>query len=243
MSSYLSLATGVAILAGSANATLFSFRSDDHHTPGDFTFFGTNDLITSSPSMPGVELLIDDNNGVLAPVVLDVTFEASFQITHAMSVSLGGGLFSHVYSFGGTFGFRDAAGALVLSATIDNGVFSALGTGSTWFPTATAMGTDGMADGATADVTYTWMGDTLADYGLRNGQSSTGHDDAAFTFTFINPVMASAITLDSQTFLPNADWESEGSYSGSANNFIPAPATAALALAGLVSAPRRRRTA
>ncbi|MFA6043994.1 MAG: hypothetical protein WC718_03330, partial [Phycisphaerales bacterium] len=115
------------------------------------------------------------------------------------------------------------------------GALSALGTQNAWGSTGGIDATD-----ITGQVTYTWFGPDLPAYGLFNGQSSVGIDDATFTLTNLQTVGAGpGVTLGSGG-LPGAQWVAEGSYSGTAR-FVPAPGAMALAgLGGLIMSRRRR---
>jgi hypothetical protein len=224
----------VAGLAASANAGIFSFASDNDHTSFTFTGFGG---AVGDAADPGdvFALLIDDDNGILTPLTYEVEFNADFAIDYVGSVDLGGGLFVHTYSLDGEFGYYDASGAPVLTATIDHGALTALGTAASWLSTSTVLG----ADGDASDVTYSWHLDDNADYGLFTGSSVGPADDAAFTLTFLQSGQGSGVVLGSD-MLPDDEWVSEGSYSGSAT-FVPAPGTMALlGGVGLMLGRRRR---
>ncbi|MCL4741327.1 MAG: hypothetical protein KJZ54_03910 [Phycisphaerales bacterium] len=223
----------VAGLATAANATLFSFASDVDHT--SFTFAGMGGLVADAmdPSEP-LTLLIDDTNGPGAPIALSVEFNAGFEIAHLGSIPSGGGNFVHAYSLDGFFEFRDGSGALVLSAVVEGGSLTALGSATSWYSSGALFG----ADGAGSSVTYTWHGANIPDYGLFTG-NSIDPDDAAFTLTFLQSDPGMGVALG-QDMLPAMHWVSEGSYSGSAF-FIPAPGSLALLGFAAIGAARRRR--
>lgn len=225
----------VAGLATAAQAdVLFSFASDTNHT--DFTFAGMGGGVSDAedPTDP-VRLLIDDGNGGMLPLTYDVEFGADFDISYAGSVDLGGGLFVHSYSLDGEFGFYDGSGAPVLTATVSHGALTALGGASSWMSTSTILS----ADGAGADITYTWHLADEADYGLFTGSSVGPADDGAFTLTFLQNAAGSGVGLDVD-MLPDSEWLSEGSFSGSAT-FIPTPGSLALlGGAGLLLLARKR---
>ncbi|MCW5775715.1 MAG: PEP-CTERM sorting domain-containing protein [Phycisphaeraceae bacterium] len=230
------LTTAVATVAGmaaGANATLFSFASDVDHT--SFTFRGLGGFVGDAmdPSEP-LTLLIDDTNGPGVPISISVEFNAEFGIKHLGSVPSGGGTFVHVYSLDGAFEFRDAAGGLVLSATVTGGSLTALGGAKSWYSAGSIFG----ADSIDTDVTYTWHGPNMPAYGLFTG-SSIGPDDAAFTLTFLQSDAGMGVELG-QDMLPSMWWMSEGSYSGSAF-FVPAPGSLALLGMGVLATVRRRR--
>ncbi|GIK20026.1 MAG: PEP-CTERM sorting domain-containing protein [Leptolyngbya sp. PLA2] len=230
------ITTSLAALAGlatAANASLFSFASDVDHT--SFTFMGTGGFVGDAmdPSEP-LTLLIDDTNGPGAPITLSIEFNAAFEIAHLGSIPSGGGNFIHAYSLDGSFEFRDAFGALVLSAVVEGGSLTALGGAASWYSSGAIFG----ADGAGSSVTYTWHGPNIPDYGLFTGDS-VDPDDAAFTLTFLQSDGGMGVALD-QNMLPAMWWRSEGSYSGSAF-FVPAPGSIALLGFGALAAGRRRR--
>lgn len=229
---------GIAIvvgLAASANAGIFSFASDNDHTSFTFTGFGGS-VGDAADSTDVFELFIDDDNGPLPPLTYEVEFEAAFSIAYAGSVDLGGGLFVHSYFLDGEFGYYDtASGDPILTAIIGHGALTALGTAGSWLSTSTVLG----ADGPASDVTYVWHGSDIPDYGLFTGASVGPDDDAAFTLTFLQHDGGSGVGLDS-AMLPESQWVSEGSYSGTAH-FIPAPGSMALlAGTGLMLGRRRR---
>lgn len=225
----------VGVLAGSSQAALFSFASDNDHT--SWTFTGGGGLVRDAqdPLDPQI-LLVDDHNGPLPAIPFAVEFQANFTIAHLASVPLGGG-FIHNYSLNGTFSFVDAAGNTLLSATVSNGAFTAIGGANSWYSTSTIQANDNPDGGS---VVYTWNGSAIPGYDLLPGQSN-GQDDMAFTLSALN-ARGLDVALDPQTFLPSAEWTSEGSYSGTARNFIPAPGAAMIATLGGLVALRRRRS-
>ena len=226
----------VAGLAASANAGIFSFASDVDHT--SFTFGGQgSSLGQAGDSTDLFELYIDDDNGLLDPLVYSVRFYADFVIDHAGSIEIDGGMFVHTYDLSGDFGYYNIdTGDPILTASINNGALTALGTYTRWLSTSTILG----ADGDASDVTYTWHLDDNPDYGLYNGESVGPADDAAFTLTFLQTNSGSGVKIGNSNKLPLVRWKSEGSYSGSAT-FVPAPGSLALlAGVGLVLGRRRR---
>lgn len=223
---------GLAALAGTANAALFSFASDTNQT--DFTFGGFDKSVhdAQDPNDP-VQLLIDDDNGPLPALVFDVEFDADFVIGFVGSNQVAPGIFTHSYSLNGSFTFSGASGPL-LKVSITDGAMVALGGRDTWGSTDTILGSDNPGS-----VEYSWLGSDLPGYGVFNG-TSVGIDDASFTLTFLNSALGSGVTLDGTTFLPNAEWTSEGSFSGTAF-FVPAPgAVGLIGLAGVLGLRRRR---
>lgn len=233
MTAQVGMVAGLAtlgLLAGSANAALFSFASDTNQT--DFTFAGFGNQVSDAqdPTDP-VVLLVDDDNGPLPALAFNVEFDADFTIQHRGSTQIAPGIFTHSYRLDGTYQFSNATGVL-LRVTIAEGAMVALGQQATWGSTDTILGSDDPGS-----VTYEWFGGDLPGYGVFNG-TSIGNDDAAFTLTFLQTAAGLGVGLDAN-FLPNNEWKSEGSYSGTAF-FVPAPgALALLGAAGLVA--RRRR--
>ncbi len=230
---------GLALVAGlavSANAGIFSFASDVDHS--SFTFGGQGfSLGNAGDSTDLFDLYIDDDNGMLDPLIYSVQFQADFVIDHAGSIEIDGGLFVHTYDLFGEFGFYDAdSGDAILTASINNGALTALGTETSWLSTSTILG----ADSDASDVTYVWNLADNPDYGLFNGASVGPADDAAFTLTFLQTENGAGVEIGSRNRLPLTSWSSEGSYSGSAT-FVPAPGSIALlAGAGLILRRRRR---
>jgi hypothetical protein len=233
-------AVGLAVAASSAHATLFSFASDNDHTSYTFGGFGQFVSNASDPS-DRFTLLVDDDNGPLPALTFDVSFRFDGLLNHIASVPLGGGTFLHTYSLSGvqggpaSFGFFDALGNPVLTAVFAGGLFTAEGGQASWGSTAGIQGGD-----ITGQVTYTWFGPTNAAYGLFSGASSIGIDDAAFTLTFLNSGGNPGVGLGPTAPYPGSEWQSEGSYSGSAR-FIPAPGVLTLAGLGAGLLIRRKR--
>lgn len=226
----------VGCLASSSQAAFFSFASDNDHTSWTFTGMGASVRDAQDPADPQI-LLIDDHNGPLPALPIAVEFEANFTISYLASVPLGGGAFIHNYALNGSFEYLDASGAVLLHCDVMNGALTALGGEFNWYSTSTIQANDNPNGGS---VVYTWNGPALPEYDLIPGQS-LGRDDMAFTLTSLN-FEGGDVTLDRQTFLPNVQWVSEGSYSGSARNFVPAPGAAVIAGLGGLLAFRRRRS-
>jgi hypothetical protein len=230
---------GLLLAAGGAQATTFSFASDVDHT--SWTFTGVGALVNAAldPGNPQT-LLVDDDNGPNPALTFAVEFRANMVLQHAASVPLGGGQVFHIYNVAAapegpsSFGFYLPDGSPLLTAVFNNGVFRNVGGAGFW-----GTGANFSASDLSGSVTYTWFGPDLPQYGLFNGQSSVGLDDAAFTFSNINSGQGPGVALNDANY-PGAPWSSEGSYSGTAH-FVPAPGTLALlGLGGLISARRRR---
>src|SRR5262245_26725118 len=116
----------VGCLVSSSQAALFSFASDNDHTSWTFTGAGAMVHDANDPTDPQI-LLIDDHNGPLPAIPMSVEFQANFTIAYLASVPLGGGAFVHNYSLNGSFSFLDAAGAALLTCTVQNGSLTAIG--------------------------------------------------------------------------------------------------------------------
>ena len=227
----------VGCLVSSSQAALFSFASDNDHTSWTFTGAGASVRDAQDPLDPQI-LLVDDHNGPLPAIPFAVEFQADFTISYLASVALGGGSFVHNYALNGTFSFLDALGNTLLSATVSNGALTALGGQTSWYSTATLQANDNANGGS---VVYTWNGAAIPGYDLLPGNSQ-GQDDMSFTLTALNGAGASGVQLDRTSFLPSGEWTSEGSYSGTGRNFIPAPGAAMIAALGGLVALRRRRS-
>ena len=224
-------ATTMAAFAGLAQAATFSFASDTNQTDFTFAGFGSNVSDANDPTDP-VTLLVDDSNGPLPALEFDVEFDADFTIGYVSSAMVAPGVFTHNYSLNGSFTFSNMTGT-ILTVNIADGALIALGGQSNWGSTDAILGSDDPGS-----VEYIWSGGDLPAYGVFNG-TSVGTDDAAFTLTFLQTALGSGVSLGTD-FLPNNEWVSEGSYSGTAF-FVPAPgATALLGLSALVAARRRR---
>ncbi|MBC7771893.1 MAG: hypothetical protein H7210_05320 [Pyrinomonadaceae bacterium] len=237
MSYRLLFLAGAGLIAGAAlpaHAAFFSFASDADHA--SWTFAGNgNGIRDGQDALDPQILVIDDNNGPLAPLLLTVEFQAEFTIQYVTSIAFAGG-FIHTYQLDGTFTFLDATTNLpLLSCAVSNGAMTALGGRDSWYTTSTLQVSDNPSGGS---VAYTWFGPNTPAYDLLNGVS-IGPDDMSFTLTVINNAGGTGVPLG-QDHLPSVPWQSEGSYSGSAH-YIPSPSAAGLlALAGL-SLGRRRR--
>ena len=230
----------IAALAGTANASFFSFASDNDDQSWTFSGMGGG-MFDAADATDALTLLIDDNNGPLAPLELSVEFDADFALTYVASVAIGGGNFLHTYTVDGMFTFDDAnSGDQLFQVDFTGAVLTAPGGENSWSSTAAALGSDTFTD-----VTYTSFVE-FADYGVFEGES-VGPDDFGFDLTVLNTSGeipfgdpdALGVDLD-PNFLPAAQWWSEGSFSGSAT-FVPAPGSIALlGLGGLVAFRRKR---
>lgn len=224
----------IAAAALPAQAALFSFASDIDHTSWTFAGNGSSVRDAQDPFDPQF-LLVDDDNGPAAPIPFSVEFEADFRIQYLASVPMGGGVFIHNYQLDGSFAFLDSMTNLpLLTCTVVAGAMTAMGDSTSWFTTSTLQVNDNPFGGS---VAYTWFGGDLPAYDLLNG-TSIGPDDMSFTLTVINHDGGTGVPLG-QDHLPSVNWQSEGSYSGSAH--VPSPSAAGLlALAGLGLVRRRR---
>lgn len=229
---------GVSLAAASASATTFSFRSDDNHQR--WTLTGNGNTITADTQLQPYQLLIDDDNGPLAPVAFDVRLIADFSIA-LVNVTNVGGSSLYVYALNGGFSFVDFnTNAPILSGQVSNGAATNFGPAGTWGTSGNLQGND-LAPATS--VTYQWNGPTLPGHGVYTGQTSVGLDDFGFTLTALVSGAAAplpGVPLGSNG-LPIASWLAEGSFSGTAF-FLPSPGSAALAGLGLtLIAPRRKR--
>ncbi len=234
------------VAAGASADTFFSFASDD--SDQSWTFSGSGSSFTASiANSDPLSLLIEGGNSGPA-FALDVVMTGDITVRYVTTVAMPSGESLHVYSGSGSFDFSDTGGNLLMTLDIAAGSFTSFGTANAWGTSATFQSNDMFQD----QVTYTATAALIAAIpnpsavGLAEGPSLAG-DDFAFTMTSINSDgsipyggVAPGVALDGG-FLPNATWYSEGSYSGSAREFVPTPgASALLGLGGLAMARRRR---
>lgn len=250
---FMAMVAGGLVLAGAASqahATFFSFASDSN--PTTFTFGGTagngsGAFLVSDFSRPNsYTLLIDDDNGALPAIALTVEFHASLTASAGQSINIGGTRYLHTYDVTGTFGFFDAQGNALLTATIgpSAGTLVVPGTAGAWSTSGAVLGADSFAD-----VTYTVSQELIdllggateaAKYGLALGPTAPDkHDDFGFDLTVINGTPnGQGVALDVQTKAPTSAWQSESSFSGSS---VPAPGIAGMLLGAAMIGARRRR--
>lgn len=241
-----------AAIASPAQATLFSFSSNINSNA--YTFGGTAGTLGSFGitdfSRPNTFTLnIDDNNGPLPTLSIPVEFHASITASTGLSTNIAGNLWVHSYRVAGSFGFYDAAGAGLLTATVgptNPAVLTVPGSQTTWSSTGAVLGADTFSN-----ITYTASNQLIAamggaavaaQYGIFSGASGTPAD-FAFDLSVINAgAIGQAVAIDPTTKAPTSAWRSESSYSGSAGGFVPSPGAAVLfGAAGLLSMSRRRR--
>ena len=225
----------VLALAGTAHAQFFSIASDSDDM--NWALSGDGGDVFAAADV--VTLLIDDNNGPLDPLSMDVQFSADISISWVKSSDFGDN-FLHVYSAEGSFEFADMdTGDAMFTVSFSGAVFSSPGSENSWSSVASLLGSDGFTD-----VTYESFV-SLPAYGIFPGLS-VGPDDFGFDLTVLNDSGAlpyepgfEGVELDDM-HLPATQWWSEASYSGSAN-FVPTPgALVVLGLGGLVGMRRRR---
>jgi len=249
----------ILALAGTANASLFSFASDDDSS--QFTFRGTAGSGSTfgivngrDPAGTPVTLKIDDNNGALPTISLNVGFRANFTATFANSVGIAGAM-TYVYTVSGTFSFVDVnTGAALLTGSIganNPAALTILGSNTSWGSSGSIFDSDSAYNFAGAvmwtataglGTAITNAGANPTNYGIAAaGGTSNTPDDFGFTLTNLNS-NGGPVPITSPGRLPTTAWASEGSFSGSAINGIPSPGALTLVgLAGLIGTSRRRR--
>lgn len=243
-------------MTGVSQASFFSFASDSNNTLPTFKGTGASGssfTLNDAGASNQFKLLIDDNNGPLSAVALQSRFEADMRMQWAATTTLAGSTVLHSYnvsngSNGFAFRFLDLSGAELLRASIDGpsmGVFSVVGTNSSWSTTGGLTASDTFAS-VTWTATQalvnmmTAMGVNPSDYGIAAG-SSVAIDDFAFDLTRLVSAAGGSVALSDRKLPTGNFWTSEGSFSGSATAGIPTPgAVTLLAIGGLVAARRRR---
>lgn len=228
--------------AAAANAGIFSFASD--FSDQSWTFRGEFHgghfaLEDGTPTNDLMQLLIDDGNGGLDPLVFEVDFNMHFDVEYLSSSPIGGGKFLHSYVVEGDAGWYTASGP-VLELAAQGAILTIVGGETSWDSAGSVFGAD-----AWAGVTYTSYVDAPA-YGMYEGQNISPAD-FSFSITALNTsgvipydFSSPGAELDPSNMLPIDEIFAEGSYSGSAN-FIPAPGSLALLGVAGVAMQRRRR--
>ncbi len=232
----------VAGAAACAQAGIFSFASDfsDESWTWRGEFHGGHfALEDGTPPSDLMQLLIDDGNGGLDPLVFDVDFSAHLDVAYLGSSSIGGGKFLHSYTVEGDVGWYTAAGP-VLEMSADGALLTIVGNEFSWDSAGSLFGADSWAG-----VTYTSYVDAPA-YGMYLGQNISPAD-FSFTITALNtsgviPYDFSnpGAELDPTTMFPADEIFAEGSFSGSAQ-FVPTPGSLALLAGAALVGVRRRR--
>jgi len=254
----------LAVAAGQANATLFSFAANTNTNP--YTLAGTAGgaggagsafSITDFSRPNTYTLLVDDNNGPLPSISIPVELRVAFTASNGQNIVITPNvLYQHTYRVTGTFGFYDMMGNAIMTANIGSpgdttgasgAVMSVPGGLNTWSTAGAIVGND-----QSSVMTYTFMqglvnalggASTAAQYGLSVGSTTstgTGINSFGFTMSTINNgTMNAQVALDANG-VPTGTWRSSSSFSG-ATGTIPAPGAAALLGIGGLIARRRRR--
>ena len=252
-SSALGIAALAALgMAGSAQATFFSFASDMNSNA--YTFGGTAGTagsfsITDFSRPNTFTLLIDDNNGPLPTLSIAMEFHAALTAGAGHSTNIAGNVYQHTYSVSGTFGFFNASGAALLTAAIsaiNPAILTVPGSQTTWSSTGAVLGATSFSDitytATSALVTAMGGAAIAAQYGIFAG-SSAPPADFGFDLSVLNAgAIGQAVAIDPTTKAPTTAWRSESSYSGSAASFVPSPGSVMLfGTAAFIFGARRRR--
>ena len=225
----LTVFLAVITTASGASAATFSFASDtDTDSP---TFIYNDGFLKNYKQDVWVDLLIDlDDDGPDEPIVVENSlFSAMIELQYDSTQELPGGQYLQIFTASGTFSLWEECGCeMVFYANFFDAVFTSLSTDENSLgATATLQGSD-MGIGA---VDYA-PGPVLMNYGIR---SLIEPEDFAFTLTDLNGG-AGALISGGEI----ADFDAEGSYSGSAA--VPAPGGFfTLLTTGSLALTRRRR--
>lgn len=230
----------LALIAGSANAAVFSFATDT--AVNHWTFFGgaSNGQITNG-IIPGGGLSLQvDDNGPLPTLTFATRLQAHYSLSYVGSTPTDNGQYVHNYLVSGQFTFLDTSnGSPLLTTSFTNGEFAVQGGEHSWNTTA-SLNAEVLRG---ASLSMFWNGDSLAGYGLDHN-SSVAAGGLQFALTSINtsgklPYDQSnpGVQLD-QGMYPAQQWYAEGAYSATSN--VPAPGSLVLGMFGLAAARRRR---
>jgi len=234
----------MAFAAGTANAAFFSVASDSGDSSWVFTGNGANVTQATNGNANPLRLLIDDDNGAAPRLEVSVSFSAQYTLSFVGSVPLPSGATAYNYAASGSFTYTDiASGTPLLTTNFANALFTARGSATNWFSTASLQ----VDDSGGATVSMVWGGANLPAYGLATGSLNGSPRGFGFDLTAINTSgsipyngTGSGAPLNAATHLPTQAWFSESSFSAAAR-VVPTPgATALLGLGGLVAFRRRR---
>jgi hypothetical protein len=257
--SALTAIAGLVTLAGSAQATFYSFASDNTDTLPTFVgTAGANNTfsIADSGAQNRFTLLIDDNNGASPAITLNTRLIANLTARSAGMVMFGA-FAQYNYSVTGSFSFVNPANqsevwlTINFADTANSALMTVPGNASSWGTAGAVIGADSFTavdytlsaagfNAFQAALAIQSPGTPSSQYGVQAAGLSQGPDDFSFTLTRLNASGVN-VAVDQQTKLPTAAWNSESSFSGSSGAFIPGPASAALCVLGGLLASRRRR--
>lgn len=223
----------LALAAGSAQATFFSFSSDRNTDGPTFASTGAKSVRDGRPFDLSGTVIVDfmfdlDEDGPAGPSVIPAAFEFSADITN-YSVTPIAGNFIHSWTLSGDYRFVElTSGTEFFSASFGNALMANFSDSASLLSTSGSLLSNKPADGALA---FTTAG-PLAGVGVNAEQS--------FSFSlsaFRNAGNGSRVAVAGDGgFL--AQWKSEGSWSAKA---APAPGSVGLlGLGGLLLARRKR---
>lgn len=221
------------MLAGSAQASFFSFSSDRNTDGPTFSSLSGKSVSDGRPFDVTGKVTIDfmydaDENGPGAATIIPASFEFDATAT-SYAVTPFAGSFIHSWTLAGTYKFTElTTGTTFFSAAFGNALMTNFSDSSTLLSLSGSILSNKPADGSLAFATA----------GALAGVDVSGGQDFSFSLSaFRSAANGGRVGVAADgSFL--SQWKSEGSWSAHA---VPAPgALALIGLGGLMLAKRKR---